>query len=189
MLLVVALALTASTSEAARSIAYPVSATTGFGLAAFATLPVQLSPAANGATISSTNTSSSASVTATAGGVLDATSNNTAMKNPGSQDLRVRLVFRAASGDVADCTVCKLQILQGATRTDEISISAGVPPAVGAAGPLVTLSAGATLYIGADAKATLPTQSAYVTYWLEILPSAGTSPSADYLKMNQTFVV
>jgi len=183
------LLLAVGAADGTRSVAYPAPSRETLGLAAFATLPLQLSAGPDGATISSTNTSSSATLSALPGGVVEASSNNTRLANPGSQAVRARLVFQSASASASRCLVCEMQIRLGATVTSEFNVTNGVAPAAGTAGALVTIPAGGTASILAGAKATLPQQNAVVSYWLEILPASGTSPVADYVLMSMTFVV
>ncbi|MEA3199902.1 MAG: hypothetical protein QOE90_1330 [Thermoplasmata archaeon] len=188
--LVAVLLVAAATSvEATRTLAYARPGTVSLTLLSGNTLPLTLSAGPDGATVSGTNTSTSASLTATAGGVLDATSNNTAMKNNAGASLQARLVFRSISSASSRCLTCKLSIRSGATTTDEITLTNGVAPAAGAAGPWVTIVPGGTASIVADAKATVPTQNALMSYWLEVAPAGATSPTADYVLMSFTFVV
>lgn len=188
-LLLALLALALPLAEGARTLAYPRASTLVPSLATFGELPLQLSAGPDGANVSATNTSSSASITAIAGGVLDATANNTVMKNPGASAVRARLVFQSAGANASRCLTCKLQIRIGATTSDQIVITNGVAPAAGSAGSFVTIPAGGVAAIWSDAKATLPTNAAVVAYWLEIVPASSTSPAVDYLLMTQTFVV
>lgn len=175
--------------EAARSLAYSSPARASLSLSSGSALPLALSAAADGASVSATNTSTSASLAALSGGLLDATSNNTAMKNNGATTLQARLVFRSVSAAASRCLTCKLSLKVGATTTDEITITNGVAPSAGAAGAWVSVAPGASAYILADAKASLPAQNAVMSYWVEVAPSGATSPVAQYLLMSFTFVV
>jgi hypothetical protein len=180
--------------RASTTTTYPQPATGSLSLMTFATLPLQLSAGPNGATISASSPRSPAPITATAGGVHDATSNNTVLTNPNAQTMQARLVFQSIAGATANCLTCQLQLRQGATTTNEITVTNGVAPAAGTAGPWVTIQPSGTVgsiwYIWADAKATLPTQNAVISFWLEISPNnAAASPKADYLLMQMTFVV
>lgn len=181
--------------NAATTTHYPTPSTQTLTLTPFATLPLQLSAGPDGATISSSSTSSSASITATAGGLVDKFTNNTILTNPNAQTIQARLVYRSITPtNLADCTTCKLQLRQGATVSDQITITGGSAPPAGTAGPWVTIQpsgqVGSIWYIWADAKATIPAQSEVMSFWLEIaMNDADASPKAEYRLMQMTFVV
>jgi hypothetical protein len=187
-LLALSVLAVATIAGATTSTSYAQPTSHALSLATFATLPLQLSAGPDGATVSSTGTSSSATLAATPGGVLDATSNNTILTDPSATlGVQIRLVFQSASNFASRCNPCKLQLRNGSTTLDEITMTNGAP-AAGTAGPWVAVNATQSWAIWGDVRATLGNKNCPISYWIEIQSASG-STEANYTQMQMTFVV
>ena len=150
------------------------------------TVPLGLArAAANTATISANGTSATDSMTA---GIASAsTLNSTRVTNQLGVDVQVRLVFRAASGATGQCVKCDLQLRNGTATSAQINLDGGTVPSSGAAGPWVTLKAGASAWIfGVGQGQILAESAATIRYELEL--SVG-GVSCRYLTMAMTYTV
>lgn len=152
--------------------------------------PVTLAAGPDGSpSLNANATGSAATVTGT---LFGATYNVTRITNHADHAWETRLVVTSTSGATASCDACEVRLVQGATTTTHIAITAGVLTT--SAGAWVDLLAAGDpgddwdIHLRADTNG-LANEDARIDYRLEYRAPGTTSPVVGYTNMTAIFVV
>jgi hypothetical protein len=183
-LAILAVAGLAGSAQAAVAIKLPTASTQALSLIPVASLPVKLAAGPQGSTtISATLTGASFTVT----GGSASSYNTTFVNDTGASAVRLRLTL-VGSSNLGDCATCNLQLRSGLTQSNQIVVTAGA--VAQAQGSLVSEAAGTSWSLWAVASKTgSADKTATLTFLVEALPAAASTPVLDYWNMTANFVV